>query len=132
MNKLNGVLWLLVKSSMSTESTEREAESEGVIRSPKEGEKEDYLKQKLIIQPVVEEIEECRTPTWSSRNQVTSILECPPAPRKKRQSNSSISSHMMKALTIDDHDQMSFYEEVEPREVELFFQSINDFDRANK
>ncbi|QCE09394.1 hypothetical protein DEO72_LG10g613 [Vigna unguiculata] len=119
---------------MSTESSEREGspQSEGVITSPKEGEKEDYLKQKLIIQPIVEEIEECKTPTWSSRNKVATILECPPAPRKIRPSNSSISSQMMRALTIDDHNQLNFCEEVEPMEVELFFQSINDFNRINK
>jgi len=114
---------------MSTGSSEREGspQSEGVITSPKEGEK-DYLKSKLIIPPVVEETEECKTPTWASRNQITTILECPPAPRKKRQPSSSI-SHMMSALTIDE---LSFYEEVEQGQVELFFQSMNDFNRANK
>ncbi|CAJ1955839.1 unnamed protein product [Sphenostylis stenocarpa] len=124
---------------MSKGSSEREdsAESEGVIiiTSPEEGEK-DYLKEKLIIQPqrMVEEVEECKTPTWSSRNQITTMLECPPAPRKKRQQTSPISSHMMmRALTIDDDDDhLSFFQEVEPGEMELFFQSINDFTRANK
>jgi len=131
--QLNGVLWFLVKSSMSTGSSEREGspQSEGVMISPKEGEK-DYLKAKMIIQPVVEEIEECKTPTWSSRNQTTTILECPPAPRKQRQSNSPLSSHMMRALRIDGDEQLNFFEEVEPREVELFFQSMNDFNRVNK
>ncbi|RDX64623.1 hypothetical protein CR513_56803, partial [Mucuna pruriens] len=125
-----------VNSSMATRSSEKQGtpQSEGLISSPRRGEK-DYLKPKLMIQPknVMEEIEECKTPTWSSGNQITTMLECPPAPRKKRRPTSPISSHRMrKSPATDDHDQLNFFEETKPEDVDLFFQSIYEFDRANK
>ncbi|KAG4968539.1 hypothetical protein JHK82_034255 [Glycine max] len=96
---------------MSTGSSERQG-------SPQTGEK-DYLKPKLMIQPQrvmeEEEIEECKTPTWQSGNQITTMLECPPAPRKKKPT----SPNMRKSSAIDDHGQLNFFEEIKPEEVSL-------------
>ncbi|KAK7402098.1 hypothetical protein VNO78_14093 [Psophocarpus tetragonolobus] len=121
---------------MSSRSGERKGSQqiERVITSSKEGEN-DYLKPELMIQPetVGEEIEECKTPTWISGNQITSMLKCPPAPRKKRQPSSAISSHKLrKSSGIDDHDQLSFFEEIKPEEIDLFFQSMYQYNKAHK
>lgn len=126
---------LPVKSSMSTGSNEKQGtpQSEGLFISPKQEEK-DYLKPKPMIQTikVMEEIEECKTPTRLSGNQIMTMLECPPAPRKKKQPTSPSSSHTMKkSSSIDDHEPLNFFEDTNP-EVELFFQSMNDFTRDNK
>lgn len=107
---------------MNTGSSERQG-------SPQTGEK-DYLKPKLMIQPQrvmeEEEIEECKTP--QSGNQIPTILECPPAPRKKRPT----SPNTRKLSAIDDHGQLNFFEEIKPEEVEFFFQSMYEFNRTHK
>ncbi|CAL0332316.1 unnamed protein product [Lupinus luteus] len=64
-------------------------------------------------------IEECKTPTRSS-NQIPAILTCPPAPRKKKRPNLSA------------YDEFSFFEDNNAEEVEVFFQSMYEFTRANK
>ncbi|KAG4961213.1 hypothetical protein AAZX31_13G302800 [Glycine max] len=116
---------------MNTGSSERQGspQTEGMVTSPKQGEN-DYLKPKLMTQPQrvmeEEEIEECKTP--QSGNQIPTILECPPAPRKKRPT----SPNTRKLSAIDDHGQLNFFEEIKSEEVELFFQSMHEFNRTHK
>lgn len=97
-----------------------------------QGEREGDMKLKLIIPPEkeMEDVEECKTPTWLG-NKIPSTLKCPPAPRKKRlpAAAPNSSSHMMRRSSASE---MSFFEEVMPEEIEMFFQSMNESARVNK
>ncbi|OIW09033.1 hypothetical protein TanjilG_16260 [Lupinus angustifolius] len=65
-----------------------------------------------------EAIEECKTPTRSS-NQIPAILTCPPAPRKKKREKLSAF-------------ELSFFEDINAEEIDVFFKSMYEFTRANK
>ncbi|KAF1859271.1 hypothetical protein Lal_00009855 [Lupinus albus] len=65
-------------------------------------------------------IEECKTPTRLS-NQIPAILTCPPAPRKKKRVS------QVRAESSSPYA-LSFFQE----EIEVFFQSMYEFTRANK
>ncbi|CAJ2654546.1 unnamed protein product [Trifolium pratense] len=67
---------------------------------------------------IMEELEECKTPTCS-RSKIPIAINCPPAPRKKRKPSLSSHSCFMKRSLAS-----QFKYVVKAEEVDSFFQSM--------
>lgn len=110
---------------------EMEESSNIIPKQEEEGEEDANMKLIQITQEVMEEVqeeelEECKTPTWSS-NKVPVIQNCPPAPRKKRRSVPPISSLRTKRSSATE-----LRYAVKPEEVESFFLSMFELTKVNK
>ncbi|KAJ1388983.1 hypothetical protein SESBI_38665 [Sesbania bispinosa] len=101
--------------------------------APQSEGKEEMMKPKLKkiqvelpVERVMEEEEECKTPTFAE-NKIPTMLKCPPAPRKKRSVPGPLSKRP--------HYHFSFFEDIMPGEVEFFLELtiiMNQLARANK
>lgn len=83
---------------------------------PKQEEEDENITKTIQAQEVMEELEECKTPT---SNKIPVIKNCPPAPRKKRRSSFSSHSIMIKRSSATELKYV-----VKPKEVDSFFQSM--------
>ncbi|TKY67138.1 hypothetical protein E2542_SST10030 [Spatholobus suberectus] len=112
---------------MSTGSTEQQIppQVEGSSVSKQEGEGDATIRV-VIAQEGIEELEECKTPTWSG-NKIPIIQNCPPAPRKKRRPMPQFSSRMKRSSSSTGLNYLVRHEEVES-----FFQSMFELTRVNK
>ncbi|KAK7272192.1 hypothetical protein RJT34_28639 [Clitoria ternatea] len=109
---------------MDTGSSEKKQgipHTEAVKSEGKHGEEDVMPKLMIKAKEVMEdeETEECKTPTWSG-NQIPTMLQCPPAPKK---------SPLPPLLH---HREFTFFEHISPGEVEEFFQSLYEFRRINQ
>ncbi|XP_027348244.1 cyclin-dependent protein kinase inhibitor SMR1-like [Abrus precatorius] len=109
---------------MSTGSVPTQMEESSVSKH-EEGKEDAKMKKVVQAQEVTEELEECKTPTWSG-NKIPLIHNCPPAPGKKRRPMPPFPSRMKRSSTT------GFNYVVKPDEVESFFQSMFELTRVNK
>lgn len=118
---------------MSSQSTENQVpppmeEYSNTDHHDKQGRGEEDIPSIKLKVETIEELEECKTPTWS-RNKIPVVKNCPFAPRKKRRSVPQFSSRMMKRSLASE---FKYVNVVKHEEVESFFQSVFQLTRVNK